>query len=505
MSLVECVPNFSEGRNNENLNKILDVIRNHPVDIIDVEMNADHNRSVVTLVGDGDNLVDAMFDAIKMASEVINMDSHTGEHPRFGATDVVPFIPLMNSSMEYCINLAKKLGRRVGEELKIPVFLYGEAAQTGFRRNLPDIRNEKVQYEQLKEMIITNENYKPDYGPSSLPTAGATIIGAREFLIAFNVDLNSSNPKGAKEIAKRVREKTGGLKNVRALGFNLKETGETQVSMNLVNFRETPVPQVFEFVKREAEARGLSVTRTELIGVIPQAALEEMYRFYFRNYDFSIDQVLEKKLLDSFMKDGMKAYLEELSSDKPAPGGGSASALVGAIGSALIAMVAGLTMNKKGYESKTQEMLRIKDEARKIMWSLYRQSSKDTEAYNNLSSALSLPKNTQEEKEERTKTIQTRLKEATEVPWETATLAASMIEFAVYLSKEGNRNAVSDAYCASTFLKSSVDGSLQNVKINLGLIKDEFFVNKYKAKMKELLEETDKKIEIMSEAMWNDL
>ncbi len=505
MSLVECVPNFSEGRNRDNMDKILSAIKNYPIDIIDVEMNSDHNRSVITLVGDGSVMLDAMFDAIKVASKIINMEEHKGEHPRFGATDVVPFIPLMDTKMEYCIDLAKKLGEKVGRELNIPVYLYAEAATKDFRKDLPNIRNEKMQYEQLKEAIKSSENYVPDFGPTELGSAGATIIGAREFLIAFNVDLKTDNLRATKEIARRVREKTGGLRNVRALGFNLKETGETQVSMNLINFKETPIPQVYEFVKREAESRGLNVSRTELVGVVPEEALEEIYRFYLRNYDFKIDQILERKMLSNFRNDSLRNYLEELSSDKPAPGGGSASGIVGAMGAALVSMVAGLTIGKKGYESKTQDMINIREEAKNIMWKLYRQAGRDTEAYNNLTKALSMPKNTPEEKERRTKTVQEMLKAATDVPWETANLAASLMDRTLYLVNEGNKNAISDVYCAAMFLKSSVDGSLQNVKINLGLIKDPDFVNEYKKKMHDLASQTDDKIDKISQIMWNDL
>ncbi len=505
MNLVECVPNFSEGKNLDKLNLIINAIKNYPVDIIDVETNADHNRSVLTIIGEGEIVSNAMFDAIKTASEIIDMDEHRGEHPRFGSTDVVPFVPLMDTKMDYCIELAKKLGERVGRELNIPVYLYAEAATRESRRDLPNIRNEKMQYEQLKDAIKTDTNYIPDFGPQQLGKAGATIIGAREFLIAFNVDLNTRNLKATKEIAKRVREKNGGIKNVRALGFDLKETGETQVSMNLINFKQTPIPQVYEFVKREAEARGISVSRTELVGVIPEEALEEIYRFYLRNYEFKIDQVLERKMLNNFKNDSLRNYLEELASEKPAPGGGSASGIVGAIGAALVSMVSSLTLGKKGYESKSENLIKIRNEARDVMWKLYRQAEKDTEAYNGLSSALSLPKNTPEEKERRTKTIQEKLKKATEVPWETANLAASLFDQALYLLNEGNKNAVSDVFCASMFLKSSVDGSLQNVKINLGLIKDENFVNEYRAKVRELVSLTDSKIDKISQIMWSDL
>jgi len=503
MNYVECVPNYSEGKDRTKIQQIIDAIKKYPVDVIDVEMNGDHNRSVVTVVGDGDAMVNAIFESIKKASEIIDLNYHKGEHPRFGATDVVPFVPMFGTKKEYCVELARRLGERVGNELGIPVFLYGEAAAVPFRRELPDIRSSGFQYEQLKEAISTDEKYSPDFGPKSLGPAGATIIGAREFLIAFNVDLKSEDLKSAKEIASRTRERSGGLKNVRALGFNLKETKETQISMNLVNYKETAVPEVFEFVKREAESRGIQVSRSELVGMVPMKALEEIYRFYLMNRDFSEDQILEKKILELFSKDSIRGYLGELSSDKPAPGGGSASAMVAAMGAALISMVAGLTIGKKGYEEVSEKMMQIEKAAEEAVWELYNQADRDTKAYDNLSKSLSLPKTTPEEKEERTRKIQERLKEATEVPYATGKIASAMLDFAPILIERGNKNAASDVYCAILFISSAVYGSMQNVKINLGLIKDVIFVDEYKKKMADLVDETRRKSESMLKNMWN--
>ncbi len=503
MNYVECVPNYSEGKDRSKIDSIIDSIKKYPVDVIDVEMNGDHNRSVVTVVGEGESMLNAMFESIKRASELIDLDTHRGEHPRFGATDVVPFVPMLGTTKEYCVELARRLAERVGGELGIPVFLYGEAANLPARRELPDIRSEKFQYEQLKTAISTDGKYSPDFGPRTVGKAGATIIGAREFLIAFNVDMRSDDIKSTKDIAKRTRERTGGLKNVRALGFNLGETKETQVSMNLVNHKETPVPEVFEFVRREAESRGLSVSRSELVGMIPLQALEEIYRFYLMNRDFSQDQILEKRLLEIFSRDSIRGYIGELASDKPAPGGGSASAMVGSMGAALVAMVAGLTIGKKGYEEVQEKMKGIQKDAGEVVWRLYNQADRDTKAYDNLSKSLSLPKGTQEEKDARTKIIQERLKEATQVPYATGKLASSMLEHLPLLIERGNKNAASDVYCAALFISSSVYGSMQNVKINLGLIKDTSFVEEYRKKMMDLAEDTKKKTEQILGNMWN--
>ncbi|MEM0128116.1 MAG: glutamate formimidoyltransferase [Thermoplasmatales archaeon] len=500
--MVECVPNYSEGRDRAKLERIISKIKEYPVEVIDVEMNYDHNRSVVTVVGEGSAVLEAIFSSIKMASEIIDLNVHSGEHPRFGAADVVPFVPLLGTPMEYCVDLALELGRKVGSELNIPVFLYGQAARDPERKELPQIRNEKFQYEQLKEAILNDPRYAPDFGPKELGPAGATIIGAREFLIAFNVDLRPEDLKQAKDIARRTREKGGSLKNVRALGFDLRETSEAQVSMNLVNYKETPLPEVFEFVKGEAESRGLQVSRSELVGMVPLGALEEIYRFYLRNRNFTIDQVIEKKLLDIYRKESIVSYLTDLASDKPAPGGGSASSMVGAMGAALISMVAGLTIGKKGYEQSAEEMKRARERAENTLWKLYQQADADTKSYNDLSAALQMPRGSDAEKVARSRAIQERLKTATQVPYETGRLAASLFDLIPTMIEKANRNALSDIYCAGLFLYSSVLGSMQNVKINISLIKDQAVVEDYRRKMDDLIAQSERMMEELIKNMW---
>ena len=301
MKLVECVPNFSEGRDKSVVNQIAEAIKvNDHVKILDVEMDPDHNRSVITFVSPVEYAVDAAFSGIKKAAELINMEKHKGAHPRFGAADVVPFVPLFDTTMEECVKLAWQLGERVGKELEIPVYLYEKAAKVEWRKNLADIRNESFQYEQLKEHI-KKEKWKPDFGPSEVGTAGATIIGAREFLIAFNVNLNTTDVSIAKKIAKSVREKTGSFKNVRALGFELKERNMVQVSMNLLNYKETPIYRVFEAIKMEAESYGVSVVEAEIVGLVPLDALVDALRVYMKLRSFKSDLVFENKLLSAFI------------------------------------------------------------------------------------------------------------------------------------------------------------------------------------------------------------
>ncbi len=301
MKLVECVPNFSEGRDKEVVNQIADAIKiNEHVKILDIEMDPDHNRSVITFVSPVEYAVEAAFNGIKKASELIDMDKHKGAHPRFGAADVVPFVPIFDTTMEECVKLAWELGERVGNELKIPVYLYEKAAKVEWRRNLADIRNESFQYEQLKEHI-KEDKWKPDFGPSEVGKAGATIIGAREFLIAFNVNLNTNDVKIAKNIAKSIREKTGSFKNVRALGFELKERNMVQVSMNLLNYKETPIYRVYEAIKLEAEKYGVTVAEAEVVGLVPLDALVDALKVYMRLRSFKSDQVFENKLLGALI------------------------------------------------------------------------------------------------------------------------------------------------------------------------------------------------------------
>lgn len=291
--LVECVPNFSEGRRQEVIDAIAAAIRSVPqVWILDVESDADHNRSVITCVGEPEAALEAMFRAIQKAAELIDLNQHEGEHPRIGATDVVPFVPLRGVTMDDCVELARRLGRRVGEELGIPVYLYEAAATRPDRENLANIR--RGEYEGLKEAIKTDPNRVPDFGPRELGPAGATVIGAREFLIAFNVYLNTDDVSIAKKIARAVRHSSGGLRYVKALGMLV--GGQAQVSMNLTNFKKTPIFRVVEMIRREAARYGCTITHTELVGLTPLQAMLDVAQWYLQLDGFSPSQVLETRL-----------------------------------------------------------------------------------------------------------------------------------------------------------------------------------------------------------------
>ncbi len=478
MKFVECVPNFSEGRRKEIVDEIVMAIKfNEKVKILNVEMDPDHNRSVVTFVSDQQNALEAAFRGIKKASELIDMEKHKGEHPRFGAADVVPFVPLYDTTMDECIDLANKLGEKVGKELNIPVYLYDKAAKVEWRKNLADIRNVNFQYEQLKEHI-SEEKWKPDYGPDHVGKAGATIIGAREFLIAFNVNLGTSELSIAKKIAKEIREKNGGLKNVRALGFELKDRHIVQVSMNLINYKETPINKVYELVKIYAERYGVQVVGSEVVGLIPLDALVQVIDFYLKLENFSSDQILEKKLWegDSMMKNmDIEKFMDELSSGSPTPGGGAASALVGAVAASLSSMVANLTIGKKKYADVENEMKEIVKKAIQIRNDLLSLMDEDVNAFNRIMEAYKLPKDSEDQIKIRKERIEQASKDACQVPLKTAKLALEIMDLALKVIEKGNKNAVSDGACSGYFADSAIKGALSNVKINLKNIEDSEF------------------------------
>ena len=296
MSLVECVPNFSEGRDRKIVDEIVAAIASVPtVRILDSEMDENHNRSVVTFLSDGSRAVEAAFQGIKRAADLIDLNHHSGEHPRFGASDVIPFIPVSGVTMKECVEMARELGKRVGEELNIPVYLYGEAAAVESRRGLENIRSKSFQYEQLKE-AIGEEKWKPDFGPAKVGSAGASIIGARDFLIAYNVNLNTTDMEKGKKIASALRARDGGFTFVKALAFFLDDKNMVQISMNLTNFRKTPIYRAYEMVKLEASRYGITVAESEIIGLTPLDAITGTASFYLQLSGFSRNQILETKM-----------------------------------------------------------------------------------------------------------------------------------------------------------------------------------------------------------------
>ena len=467
MKLIECVPNFSEGRRPEVVEAIRSAIAaTAGAHVLDASADASHNRCVITFVAPIEHVVDAAFAGIAKARELIDLTAHAGEHPRMGATDVVPFIPLEGSTMEDCIALARQLGERVGEELGIPVFLYERAATRPDRENLADVR--RGEFEGRRADIGTTPQRTPDYGPSAIhPTAGAVAIGARPFLVAYNVYLgDASNLQVAKDVAKSVRGSVGGLKYVKGLGFEV--DGQAQVSMNLVDTEKTPLHQAYDMVKMEAEARGVTPTWSELVGLVPERALFDAAARHIRLRNFSPDMVLERKVRTAISGgESLSGFVSSVAAPQPTPGGGSVAAHAGALGAALAQMVAGLTVGKKKYAAVDAEMRELAVRAAALGNTLSTLVVRDASAYAIVSAAYKLPGETEEQKAEKTRQIDAALMHAAEVPLETARACADVAELAVTVAEKGNTNAASDAGVAALMAEAGCVGAAYNVRINV--------------------------------------
>ncbi len=472
MKLIECVPNFSEGRRPEVVEAIRDAIASVAgAHVLDTSADASHNRCVITFVAPIDVVADAAFAGIREAHERIDLTAHSGEHPRMGATDVVPFIPLEGSTMEDCVALARQLGERVGKELKIPVFLYERAATRPDRENLADVR--RGEFEGIRDEIGKTPQRTPDFGPSQVhPTAGAVAIGARPFLVAYNVYLGpASNLQVAKEVAKSVRGSVGGLKYVKGLGFEV--DGQAQVSMNLVDTEKTPLHQAYDMVKMEAEARGVTPTWSELVGLVPERALYEAAARHIRLRNFTPDMVLERKVRSAISGgESLSGFVGSVASPSPTPGGGSVAAHAGALGAALAQMVAGLTVGRKKYASVDAEMKEIAIRAAALGNTLSSLVARDASAYAIVSAAYKLPGDTDELQREKARQIDDALMHAAEVPLETARACADVADLAVAVAERGNTNAVSDAGVAALMAQAGCVGAAFNVRINVVAMAD---------------------------------
>ncbi len=532
--IVECVPNFSEGRNMKVIEEIVSTIKEvKDVYVLDVDPGEATNRTVVTFVGTPEAVKEAAFRAIKKAAELIDMRNHHGAHPRMGATDVCPFVPVKGVTMEDCVKIAEEVGKRVGEELGIPVYLYEYAAREDYRRNLADIR--AGEYEALPEKL-RDEKWKPDFGPAEwnehVAKTGATVIGARDFLIAYNVNINSTDRKIANKIAKVIRERgykkkmpdgtkvqvPGRLKYVKAIGWYIDEYRRAQISINLTNFHETPLWKVFETCEEEAAKIGARVTGSEIVGLVPLEAILDAGRHFLRKMgksdavpeedivheaiislglndvapfdptekiiEYKIEKMQKrKKLIDMKIND----FVNELSRDSPAPGGGSVAALNGALSGALASMVSNLTYGKKKYSDVWDEMLDIGRKAQELKDEFLTLVDKDTEAFDQVMLAMKLPKKTEEEKKIRAMEIERATKHAIEVPLKTLRLTPELMELALHLAEKGNKNAISDAGVAALTAYTAAYGAYLNVLINLGGISDENYVNATKDEAEKIL------------------
>ncbi|MEJ2366761.1 MAG: glutamate formimidoyltransferase [Acidobacteriota bacterium] len=575
--IVECVPNFSEGRDEKIIRRITDAIAAvEGVSLRDVDPGADMNRVVVTFFGPPEAVLEGAFQGIRTASEVIDMSRHKGSHPRMGATDVCPFVPVQDVTMEECVQLARALGRRVGEELAIPVYLYENAAGTPERSNLADIR--RGEYEGLEEKL-KDPKWKPDFGPDRFNAkSGATVIGAREFLIAYNINLNSRSKDHATDIAFELREKGRSARRgnitpfyirgkllkhkegeyfcgscdfsapapqalfdhtldahgydyrelarqhdqdpdrlegesvkkpgifpfCKAIGWEVPDYGRVQISINLTNFKETPPHLVLEKARELAAERGLLVTGSEIVGLVPLEALLAAGRYYLERQGQSLgaplDDILETAVQSMGLRDvggfdirsrvigypavpkdalialRVDGFVHEVSRNSPAPGGGSVAALAGSLGAALAAMVANLTVGKSGYEENWDAMSSLADKAQRVKDALLEAVDADTQAFNGFMAALRMPKRTPEETAARKAAMQAGLKQAVAVPLHTARLSLDALDLARGAARGGNRNSVSDAGVAAQVAMAALEGAVLNVRINLPGVKDDAFV-----------------------------
>ena len=528
--IIECVPNFSEGRDMEIIKQITDVIESvEGVKLLDVDPGKDTNRTVVTFVGNPEAVSEAAFLSVKKASEIIDMSKHHGAHPRMGATDVCPFVPVSGITMEDAVSVAHKVAERIGNELGIPVYCYEYAASKPERRNLANCRS--GEYEGLRKKL-SDPDWKPDFGPAEFnERAGATAVGARDFLVAFNVNLNTTSIRRANAIAYDVREKgrparegdkitgkiikdqngekvmiPGSLKSVKAIGWFIEEYGIAQISMNLTNISVTPVHIAFDEVCRKADARGVRVTGSELVGLIPLKSLLDAGRYFLakqqRSSGISDEELISiairsmglndihpfkpmEKIIEFVMADksehkliemNLKEFMEETASDSPAPGGGSVSAYIGALGVALGTMVANLSSHKRGWDDRWKEFSDRAEQGKIIQNDLLLMVDEDTRAFNRIMEAFSLSKKSEDEKKLRDIAIEEATKNATLVPLKVMETAFSGFELIREMIETGNPNSISDAGVGALALRSCIKGAFLNVKINASGLKDKAFV-----------------------------
>jgi glutamate formiminotransferase/formiminotetrahydrofolate cyclodeaminase len=495
--LVECVPNFSEGRDVAKVDTIVAAMRAVPgVFLLDRESDADHNRSVITLAGEPEAIAEAALRGVGKAAELIDLTKHTGAHPRMGATDVLPFIPIEGVTIEDCVALAKQVGREIWERYRIPVYFYEAAAQKPERTNLENIR--KGQFEGLRDEVLRNPDRAPDVGEPRLhPTAGATVVGARKFLIAYNINLNTPDLEIAKKIGKHIRFSNGGLRYVKAMGVGLRARNLAQVSINLTDFEQTPIHRVFEMVKREAQRYGVTIVGSEIVGLIPKRAIELTADFYLQLENFSPAQVLENKLeasLGGAAPDGpgklaalAQPFLEAVAQPTATPGGGSVAALAGALGANLGQMVAGLSRKKKSQAAHVERLSEAVTEFQAASRALAEAIDRDAASFESVMAAYKMPQSNPEEQRRRQGAIQQALQRAAQVPLEVARRAAEIFDRLGQLESISSPSMLSDIRVGRLMAGAGVRGALENVAINLESITDATFAERMRAESCSLL------------------
>jgi glutamate formiminotransferase / formiminotetrahydrofolate cyclodeaminase len=487
MALIECVPNFSEGRDKAKVDAIVEAMKVPGVVLLDREMDADHNRCVITLVGDREPLMEGVLRGIGKASELIDLTKHEGAHPRLGATDVVPFIPIEGATLEDCVRMARELGEQVATRYKIPVYLYEAAATRPERQNLENIR--RGQFEGIRDEIATKPERKPDFGEAKVhPTAGAVVIGARKFLIAYNVYLNTPEVEVAKKIAKAIRFSNGGLRYVKGMGVPVR--GMAQVSMNLTDFEQTPIARVFEFVKREAARYGVMPLSSEIVGLIPKKALEDAAEWFLQVENFDSSLILENRLAAVMsgkiavggLRAGIEPFIEQLAAPMAAPGGGSAAAAAAAMAAGLARMVAGMSRGKKAYAQYEEQLGSAVVRLDQLREELKAAIERDTEAFNQVMNAYKAAKAGDDGGP---KLIDEALRCAALVPLGVAKGAAQIAALAERLGPVTNPNMASDLTTAKALAEAAVTGAIANVRINLESLKDEGIAKEIRQRLKD--------------------
>jgi glutamate formiminotransferase / formiminotetrahydrofolate cyclodeaminase len=487
--IVECVPNFSEGRDIAKIDAIIAAMREVPgVYLLDRESDADHNRSVVTLAGEPEAVAEAALHGVGKAAELIDLTKHSGAHPRMGATDVVPFIPVEGVTIEDCVALAKKVGREIWERYKIPVYFYEAAAQRPERANLENIR--KGQFEGLLTEVPKNPDRAPDVGNAALhPTAGATVVGARKFLVAYNINLNTPDIEIAKKIGKNIRFSNGGLRYVKAMGVDLRARNLARVSINMTDFEQTPLHRVFEMVRREAERYGVSIVGSEVVGLIPKRAIEITADFYLQLENFSPAQVFENRVEASLsggatpqgpgkLASLAHPFLDAVAEPTATPGGGSVAALAGALGASLGQMVASLSRKKKSQAAFVDQLSDALAQLQAASRTLSEAIDRDSESFGHVMAAYKLPKETSNEQVQRDAAIQKALQGAANVPLEVARKSAEVFELLGRLESMSSRSMYSDIRVGRLMAAAGARGALENVAINLESIMDAAFTGR---------------------------
>jgi glutamate formiminotransferase len=483
-TLVECVPNFSEGRDRAKVEAIIAAMKLDGVFLLDREMDADHNRCVITLVGEREAIQEAAIRGVGKAAEVIDLNLHQGAHPRMGAADVVPFIPIEGVTIEDCVAMARQVGEQIWKRYQIPVYLYEAAAASPERQNLENIR--RGQFEGIRAEIATNPARRPDFGhPRVHPTAGATAVGARKFLIAYNIFLNTSDVEIARKIAKAVRFSSGGLRFLKAAGFLVR--GLAQVSMNLTDFEQTPVHRVFELVKREAARYGVVPASSEIVGLIPKKALESAAEWFLQVENFDPSLILENRLTAVMsgkvavggLRVGVEPFVEQLAAPTATPGGGSAAAAGAAMAAALATMVASLSRGQKAYLQYERELSEAIARLAQLREELMGAIDADAEAYKAVMRAYRQAKDAAAADG----VIDSALKQASSVPLGVAERAREVAEIAERLKGSTNPNLKSDLTSALALAGAAIQAALANVEINLESLKDSGFVAATRAKV----------------------